>query len=148
SDHAKTGTPRFLLGRGNRRSSTPAWRKNHLLRRSHSRAGIRLSTCRQSIPNTALKLSWRLPAGLYLWSISRSGLECVLLLLLGFVQRRDGRRRHTATNSSSSACLSTGSSHCASRYLEPCFSGSFIYVRIALYRDPSCYLRSHRSLKN
>ena len=65
-------------------------------------------------------------------------------MLLGFVQRRDGRRNNTATG----VCSTTGSSHCARRNLEPCFSDSFVYVRLARHRDPRCHLRPYCSFEN
>ena len=58
-------------------------------------------------------------------------LRFVLILLLGSLQRRDGRRNNSAT----AACPSTGSSHCSRRNLESCFSNSFVHVRLAVYRD-------------
>src|SRR5439155_22675344 len=52
------------------------------------------------------------------------------------------------TPPSPALCTQPCSSHCADRHLEPRFSSSFIHVRIALYRDPSCHLRSCCSFKD
>jgi hypothetical protein len=73
-------------------------------------------------------------------------LRFVLILLLGSLQRRDGRRNNSAT----AACPSTGSSHCSRRNLESCFSNSFVHVRLAVYRDTPVPLTidGHRALQD
>src|SRR5439155_2898415 len=76
-------------------------------------------------------------------SAAERRLRFVLILPLSSLQRRDGRRNDTAT----SACPSTVSSHCARRNLESCFGSCFIYLRLALYGDPRCHLRSRRSVE-
>jgi hypothetical protein len=66
-------------------------------------------------------------------------------LFLGLLQRRDGRRNTTAPVA---GCSANGSSYSACRDLEPHFSCSFIYVRLAVHRNPGANLWPYCSCEN
>src|SRR2546423_13130506 len=66
------------------------------------------------------------------------------LLLVGFVQRRDGRRKPTILSAGYSA---KGSSHSACTDLESNLSCPFNYVRLAVHRNPHNNLRPSLTCK-